>query len=204
MWIIKAGGSLQDSEHLQPWLEAIAVHGGGRAVLVPGGGRFADAIRAAQRRFGFDDSEAHRRSIGAMEEYAAFLNEHAPRLVPARSREEILSVLDVGGVPLWLPAAMVLEDPHLPQSWSVTSDSLALWLAQQLSAEGLALVKSVPVDELKPLDELAAAGIIDAHFPDRFQQQPVNLAFFAPPDHGRLGELLNYGVPRVKAVNSES
>ncbi|MEX2523476.1 MAG: hypothetical protein WD750_00830 [Gammaproteobacteria bacterium] len=198
MWVIKLGGSLQDSECLQPWLDAIAEHGRGRAVVVPGGGRFADAIREAQRRFGFDDSEAHRGAVRAMEKFAALLCDCQPQLIPVRDSEAIRGVLKDGGVPVWLPAAMVLDNPDIPESWDVTSDSIALWLAQQLQAQGLLLVKSVVVDEMKPLDELAAAGVIDAFFPELFQRQPVNLAWFVAENDKMLVQLLDYGVPQVR------
>lgn len=197
-WVVKLGGSLQDSVYLQPWLDAIVAHGSGRVVLVPGGGRFADAIRQAQRRFGFDDAEAHRGAIKAMEEYAAYLCARAPQLVPARDKPALLHNLQSNRVPVWQPSAMTLGNPDLPASWDVTSDSLALWLARQLAAQGLMLVKSVAVDELRPLDELADDGVIDAFFPGLFQQGPVNLAWYAAEDHAMLPQLLEYGVPRIK------
>jgi aspartokinase-like uncharacterized kinase len=197
VWIIKIGGSLQDSVHLQPWLDCILAHGGGRAVLVPGGGRFADAIRLAQRRFGFDDTEAHRRAIRAMEEFATYLCARAPQLVPARDKPALLRSLAENKVPVWLPSAMALDQPDLPATWDVTSDSLALWLAHELGAEGLVLVKSVAVDELMTLDELADNGVIDACFPDLFQRSPVNLAWYTAGGHEKLAELLDYGVLRV-------
>jgi aspartokinase-like uncharacterized kinase len=196
IWIIKIGGSLQDADDLQAWLDAVIAHGAGRVVVVPGGGRFADDVREAQRRFGFDDAEAHRAAIRAMEEYANLLRNRTPQLVPARSREKILAVLKDGGVPVWLPSAMVIGNPDLPESWDVTSDALALWLAQRLEARGLILVKSLAVDELRNLDELSDDGVIDACFPDLFQKQPVNLVFFGRKDYGKLAELLDYGVPR--------
>ena len=204
MWVVKLGGSLQDSAGLQPWLDAIQAHGGGRVVLVPGGGRFADAIRLAQRRFGFDDAEAHRRAIQAMEEYAAYLCDRAPLLVPVQSRNEMEQALAADRVPVWLPSAMTSIDSILPASWDATSDSLALWLAQKLVAEGLALVKSVAVDDVRSLDELAVDGVIDAFFPMLFQQGPVNLAWYTAEEYGKLAELLEYGVPRVKLTESSS
>jgi aspartokinase-like uncharacterized kinase len=197
MWVVKLGGSLQDSVHLQPWLDVIQAHGRGRVVLVPGGGRFADAIRLAQRRFGFDDAEAHRRAIQAMEEYAVYLCERAPQLVPAQGRKEMEQALAAARVPVWMPSAMTLSDPALPASWDVTSDSLALWLAQKLAAGGLVLVKSVAVGELRSLDELAGEGAVDACFPDLFQKYPVNLAWYTAKEHGKLAELLDYGLPRA-------
>jgi len=191
MWVIKLGGSLQDSEYLQPWLDAVIEHGRGRAVIVPGGGRFADAVREAQRRFGFDDGEAHRAAVRAMEKYAALLHEYAPQLKPVRSHAEILAVLEGGGVPLWQPSEMIIDNPEVPENWNVTSDSLALWLAQKLGTAGLLLMKSVAVDGQRSLEELARAGIIDSHFPQLFRQMPVRLAWSAAGDAMRLPELLD-------------
>ncbi len=114
----------------------------------------------------------------------------------------ILESTERDQIPVWLPSAMVIDNPDLPASWDVTSDSLALWLAQQLQAEGLILVKSVVVEEMQPLDELAAAGVIDAFFPDLFQRQPVNLAWFAAGDYEMLPGLLEYGVPRTVSTST--
>ena len=40
MWVIKIGGHLAEDPVLTEWLERIADLGGGRVVLVPGGGDF--------------------------------------------------------------------------------------------------------------------------------------------------------------------
>jgi aspartokinase-like uncharacterized kinase len=47
--VVKLGGSHADSPLLRPWLDAIAA-ACGHAVLAPGGGPFAEAGRAAQKR----------------------------------------------------------------------------------------------------------------------------------------------------------
>jgi Amino acid kinase family len=56
--VVKLGGSFAFSEHLRKWVEALAACVG-RVVIVPGGGPFADAVRLAQTRMGFDDRAAH-------------------------------------------------------------------------------------------------------------------------------------------------
>src|SRR5258705_11959872 len=66
--VIKLGGSFAFSADLRDWIAAIAGCAG-RAVIVPGGGPFADAVRAAQVRMGFDDRAAHRMGLLAMEQY---------------------------------------------------------------------------------------------------------------------------------------
>ena len=192
MWVIKIGGSLQDSEYLQPWLEAVVEHGGGRAAVVPGGGRFADEVRQRQQLEGFDDDEAHERALRAMDQFASCICDYSPRLVPAQSRQAIRTIQNNNHVSVWLPGGMVCGNPALPASWDVTSDSLALWLAQQLSADGLLLVKSASVDDISRPEGLAGAGIIDAYFPELYQKQPVNLRFYSARQHHRLRELLDW------------
>jgi 5-(aminomethyl)-3-furanmethanol phosphate kinase len=108
-------------------------------VVVPGGGPFADAVRRADRRFGLDDTAAHWMAILAMDQYAHLLAQLAPAAVLVRGPGEIrarrLNVLAPAG---WLRRA----DP-LPHAWSVTSDSIAAWIARALVAGGLVLLKDV-------------------------------------------------------------
>jgi aspartokinase-like uncharacterized kinase len=55
--------------------------------------------------------------------------------------------------------------PDIAESWAVTSDSLALWLATRLQADRLVLVKSVDAPAISTPETLAEAGIVDAAFP---------------------------------------
>jgi aspartokinase-like uncharacterized kinase len=48
--VVKLGGSLHDAAELGGWLAALAEAPGPARVVVPGGGPFADAVRAAQER----------------------------------------------------------------------------------------------------------------------------------------------------------
>ncbi len=163
-WVVKLGGSLLDSPALPDWLAAIAA-GAGRVVLVPGGGGFADAVREMQRRWRFDDATAHRLAITAMEQNARMLAALQPGLRPAASRAAIRRALTAGEVPVWLPSAMALGRPEIPESWDVTSDSLAAWLAVELAADGLVLVKSVAIAAGDTAEALARSGVVDPLLP---------------------------------------
>jgi aspartokinase-like uncharacterized kinase len=170
--VVKLGGSLAGSPLLTVWLDAIAA-GGGRLVLVPGGGPFADQVRESQRRWSFDDATAHHLALLAMEQYGLMLAGLQPRLRPAASRAEIRRVLAAGDVPLWLPTRMALGRPEIPETWDVTSDSLAAWLAVQLGAEGLLLVKSVAVAAGSSVEDLAREGIVDPLLPGFLRGVPA-------------------------------
>ena len=163
--VIKLGGSLADSAHLGDWLGAIA-RGGGRSVLVPGGGPFADQVRVQQRRWGFNEATAHHLAILAMEQYGRMLAALEPVLVPAASRRVMTAVLRAGRVPVWMACAMTLGRPEIPESWSVTSDSLAAWLAGVLGANDLVLVKSAdPPPGAASVHDLEREGLVDPAFP---------------------------------------
>lgn len=164
MWVVKLGGSLLGTPELQSWLNVIARHGDGRVVIVPGGGVYADAVREAQRRADFSDIAAHRMALLAMEQYAFTLQALQPALVTAASELEISERSWQHRGIVWLPARMVLAEDDIPQSWEVTSDSLAAWLARKLSASRLILVKHETVRPDMPIDQLAAAGILDPAF----------------------------------------
>jgi dihydroneopterin aldolase len=164
--VVKLGGSYAASPELAAWLAAIG-RLGGRIVLVPGGGPFADAVRAAQPRLGFDDRAAHRMALLAMEQFAWALASLATALRPVATEEGIRHSLADGSVPVWLPAQMALADPAIRQSWAVTSDSLAAWLAGRIGASRLVLVKqALPAKGNASCRDLARAGYVDEAFPD--------------------------------------
>jgi 5-(aminomethyl)-3-furanmethanol phosphate kinase len=163
--VVKLGGSHAFSHHLTAWLDALAP-AAGRVVIVPGGGPFADAVRAAQPQMGFDDRAAHRMALLAMEQYACALSSLRAPLIIAQGAAGIRTNLRAGKVPVWAPSRMALRAKDVPWSWDVTSDSLAAWLAGVLRAKLLLLVKSIaPLPAPARASELAARGVVDAAFP---------------------------------------
>lgn len=179
--VVKLGGSLHPAPELPDWLAALSA-AGGRAVLVPGGGPFADQVREAQARWRFHDRTAHRMALLAMEQYGLMLCGLEPGLIPAASREDMLAVLARGDTPVWLPSQLCLDNPEIPENWDVTSDSLAAWLAAHLDAEALALVKhAVPAGEWSAAT-LAREGLVDPAFPGFLAHRPMALRLFGRAD----------------------
>ncbi|MDX6749852.1 aspartate/glutamate/uridylate kinase [Geminicoccaceae bacterium 1502E] len=164
LWIVKIGGSLMDAPALHPWLATIAGTEGPARLVVAGGGPFADQVRAAQQRLGFDDLAAHRMAILAMQQYGLALQSLEPRLGLVESAEGIAELRQGGGRAVWLPWRMIGTDRTIEPSWDITSDSLALILARRLAAERLVLVKSATMQAGTDLASLAAAGVVDAAF----------------------------------------
>ena len=189
--VVKLGGSFAAGGRLRPWLNAI-MQGAGRTILVPGGGPFADAVRAAQQVMGFDDAAAHQLALAAMRQYGLALAALEPGLVPAGSEGEIAGALRGGQVPVWLPEAMALRDSAIAPCWDVTSDSLALWLAVQVQARAVILVKQVK-PEGSTAAQLAEAGIVDRAFPDYLAKMAVPACIAGPDDMQGLGVALSTG-----------
>ncbi len=163
--VVKLGGSLAGSAGLVGWLDALAACGG-RVVVVPGGGPFADAVRAAQAEMGFGDEAAHHMALLAMEQYGRALADLRPGFGIAHTLVDIRQMLAAGEVPIWSPVEMVAGSADIPASWDVTSDSLAAWLAGRIGAARLLLVKHGSFSgEPMPAVDLAARGIVDPAFP---------------------------------------
>jgi aspartokinase-like uncharacterized kinase len=161
MWVAKLGGSLAHSETLLPWLRVLA---GATVIVVPGGGPFADSVRQTQRRWHFGDAAAHAMALLAMAQYGLMLQGLEPRLRTCPRPTQIPRLLASGRSVVWLPDPQTVP---VPESWAVTSDSLALWLAQRIGATHVVLVKSAAV----PGGPIAAAALrsadlIDEAFPE--------------------------------------
>lgn len=164
MWVVKIGGSLARDPRLPQWLRMLADFGAGRVTVVPGGATFADAVRDAQAHWGFDDVSAHNMAVLAMAQTAHMMHALERRLVLVTNEAEIRSTLHAGRPALWLPLALVRDAPDQLTSWEVTSDSLALWLAQRLNAERLVVVKACELGPGFTIDELGARGVLDERF----------------------------------------
>jgi aspartokinase-like uncharacterized kinase len=191
MWIVKLGGSLAADPLLVDWLNMLADCGRGRLVVVPGGGPFAERVREAQQHWDFDDAAAHRMAILAMEQYAHMLAALCPALTPAATRHRIFAVLKGAGVAVWLPSGMLgAAGDAVPQDWTVTSDSLAAWLAQQLSAQALVLVKSCGVPA-GGADDLARLGVVDSAFPEFVRRGCFASFVLDRTQPEQLGRMLN-------------
>jgi len=165
--IIKLGGSLSRSDSLVNCLDAVEKNYQGRAVvIVPGGGAFADQVRAAQQHWQFDDITAHRMAVLAMQQMALMFKGLKPDFTIAGSIPEIQAQLNQQKTVIWSPDSVELDNAGIEASWDITSDSLAAWLAKRLSASELILIKSAAIDPNLSLQQLAEQNIIDKAFCD--------------------------------------
>jgi 5-(aminomethyl)-3-furanmethanol phosphate kinase len=162
--VVKLGGSHALSPLLGRWLGAIG-RAAGQVVVVPGGGPFADAVRAAQPAMRFGDHAAHDMALMAMAQFGRALASLADGFVYADTLDAVREAVGHGEVPVWSPWPMLRAHPDIPRSWDVTSDSLAVWLAAALDARRVVLIKHrTPLADRSP-STLAGDGLVDAAFP---------------------------------------
>jgi aspartokinase-like uncharacterized kinase len=190
--VLKVGGSLAEKpEKLRQLCQSIsefaAVH---KLVVVGGGGEFADTVRDFDKRFFLTDETAHRMAILAMDQYGLLLADLIPKAVTVDSYERAREVLNERKVPVFLPSKIMFQANPLENSWAVTSDSVALYLAGQIHAEKVVLVTDVDGvftadPKIQPdaallenltADELAQMGrtSIDSYLPRLLSQTPID------------------------------
>lgn len=172
MWVVKLGGSLLTAPELKSWLNLINEQGDGQVIIVPGGSVFANAVRQADNTVGLSDECAHELAVLAMDQYALLLKDLAPNLVIGRNELEISGWSWQHRGLIWMPSRMVSEDVDIPQDWSVTSDTLAAWLAKKLNAEQLILVKSVRSN--LSVGNLVKTEVVDAAFEEAIADAGFN------------------------------
>jgi 5-(aminomethyl)-3-furanmethanol phosphate kinase len=199
--VVKVGGGLL-SEHgvegLRRACAEVEKLSRRRSVLVvPGGGPFADAVRAADDGGRLGDALAHRLALAAMDQLGMVL----ARLLPAA--ESTATLRAPAGLGLLLATPAFAGRPGVPASWTVTSDSLAVLAAGEIGAREAILLKPVagvlprwpsseaPMPELSAsrLAELQAAGearAVDPYLPTAIGQTGVSVIVRAPGAKARV------------------
>ncbi|MBI5955882.1 MAG: hypothetical protein HY871_02670 [Chloroflexi bacterium] len=142
--VLKFGGSLSRGQGLialgRENGRLAAQH---RLLVVPGGGKFANAVRDHHRRYRISETTAHRMALLAMDQYGCLLGDLVPGSVLVTDLLSARRVAAGGQTPILLPSSLLIHVDPLPHSWQVTSDAIAAWVAGQMCAPRLILLKDV-------------------------------------------------------------
>jgi 5-(aminomethyl)-3-furanmethanol phosphate kinase len=160
--LIKFGGSLCEPQVLPPLAKVIRRLAATVPVtILPGGGPFANAVRDWDRRQHLGDTTSHWMAIAAMDQFGRFLESGGFGVAvydPA--------MLGANGTPrIFLPYRFLHETDPLPHSWSVTSDSIAAYLASVFRINRLVLLKATdgPTSPCS-VSTAVEASLIDSSF----------------------------------------
>jgi aspartokinase-like uncharacterized kinase len=152
--VVKVGGALLGlDDALTSTLSALERASRAHSlVIVPGGGPFADAVRAVDQRHSLSSDDAHWMAILGMEQFGILLASRIRNAELVHRPGEIARALALGKLPVLAPYRWIREADPLPHSWDVTSDSIAAWIASEIGAQQLILVKPDAHDVLSVVD----------------------------------------------------
>jgi len=161
--VAKVGGGLLAREGcLDAVLATIGAAAGGRRLLVvPGGGPFADAVRAVDGRFCLSAAAAHWMAVLAMDQYGHLIADRLADGVLVSDQAGIGAALEMRQIPVLAPFRWMRDVDPLPHTWDVTSDSIAAWVANEVGARKLVLVKPPGLDS----GSSDARDVVDVYFP---------------------------------------
>jgi 5-(aminomethyl)-3-furanmethanol phosphate kinase len=152
--VVKIGGALlRTPDALARTLTALELVAHDHHILiVPGGGPFADAVRAIDEKFALTDHDAHWMAILGMDQFAILLASKMRNATLVHRRGEIARAIARHETPVLAPHHWLRDADPLPHSWDVTSDSIAAWIATQAGAQQLILIKPDAHDPLTVVD----------------------------------------------------
>lgn len=147
--LIKVGGSLLSLPNLKARLEQLlASLKTTHVALLIGGGEAANAVRQWDRVFHFTPEISDALAIESLSLTAQLVEHLLPQSRRCLSRDEVQECWAQKLIPIVIPSAIIQQLQRagaspLPPSWSVTSDSIAAWIARHWPFERLLFVKSV-------------------------------------------------------------
>jgi (4-(4-[2-(gamma-L-glutamylamino)ethyl]phenoxymethyl)furan-2-yl)methanamine synthase len=180
--VVKVGGSLlAHPEALNRVMDAVVdASRRHRVLVVPGGGPLADTVRHVDRALHLSADAAHWMAVRAIDQLAEVLADRCAPAAVVTDAYEIREVLRASKVPVLAPHRWLRDADALPHSWDATSDSVAAWVAGELGARRLVLVKAP-----------GATGddLVDTHFE---RARPPGLeSHVVAADDAALGPLLD-------------
>ena len=169
MRVIKLGGSLLDmpglAESFSRWMQQQPPM---LSLLVVGGGASAEVIRHLDRTHGLGESVAHWLAIRAMQFNTKVIEALLPETSRLASLQELPSYSHDSGVKIVDPWEVLQQESSgvgvLPESWDVTSDSIAAWIATRTNASELVLLKSTLPTRGAAVQKAITEGYVDHYF----------------------------------------
>ncbi len=152
--VVKVGGGLLgQAGAFELVIEALTAFRRGRRILVlPGGGPFADAVRQMFKRAKIGDDAAHWMAVLGMDQYAHALAARLPDAALVDGEGGIAAAVQAARLPVLAPYRWLRAADPLPHSWEITSDSIAAWLAGEVRARRVVLIKPAHAEPAKLVD----------------------------------------------------
>lgn len=175
-WVVKLGGSLFPEDAINLCKELV----GQNAIVICGGGEFANKIREYDVDTNFSNTATHKTAILCMDILGMLVADKIDDVTAVYSLEDAKKVLDKGKLPLLLPSKLLEYLDPLEHSWKVTSDSISVYISWLLktkilivtnvdgiytfepSLDGAKLIKSISAKKLLTFSETS----VDENLPE--------------------------------------
>ncbi|MFB6199662.1 MAG: hypothetical protein ABEJ83_02180 [Candidatus Nanohaloarchaea archaeon] len=196
--VVNIGGATLQSKEVVEQLLPMLERYGSEVLVVPGGGKVADAVRDLDKELGLSDETAHWAALRGMDIMGEMLAGLSEKFHTVEEESEISE----DGIPVLLPFKLVKEEDPLPHSWEVTSDSISAWIAGLLGAEEVVLLKRVEGirKDGELIDEISASeafepeqDVVDPLFFDMLQGTGLDAVIISSEHPERLEEVLEGG-----------
>ena len=112
-----------------------------KIIIIPGGGSHANFIRSIDKKLVLGDDLAHWMAIFSMDYNGKDLNRKFPDFECVDDFEKIQSAKRI--LCIFLPYNYLRKKDELPHSWDVTSDSIAIYIANKLNLNKCYLIKDI-------------------------------------------------------------
>ncbi len=112
-----------------------------KIIIVPGGGSYANFIRSLDKKLVLGDDLAHWMAIFSMDYNGKDLKRKFPDFECVDDFKNIQSAKRIFCI--FLPYNYLRKKDELPHSWDVTSDSIAIYIANKLNLNECYLIKDI-------------------------------------------------------------
>lgn len=164
--LIKLGGSLFDMPGLATRLLGfLDQHQFESPLIIPGGGKFADEVRSLDQQQNLGNILSHELGIRTLAISSRFVVGLSEKFYLATPNDLPDINATLARYPIADVSEFVLEHCPLPNSWDVTSDSIAGWMTSLHPGSHLVLLKSLPLPDGISLSQAAELNLVDAEFP---------------------------------------
>ncbi len=188
MILFKLGGSLLNSGFMKIWIKFITDHFKGRAIIIPGGGLFANHIRLVQKNYNLEDDISHDMALYSMSQMGLLISSvDRTNLYFCNTRNEINRVIEDNKVPII--GSFDFLKPRIGsanKNWNITSDSIALIISEEFQLNTLLIVKSclcsfidskIALNQTQ-VNKLVSLSILDSSFSLNFQNSKTKVFLF--------------------------
>lgn len=163
-WVVKIGGSLFPEDAI----ELCKTLTGKKALIICGGGEFANKIREYDENINFSDTATHKTAIHCMDIIGMLLADKIDGVIAVYSLEDAKKAVDDGKLPVLLPSKLFEYLDPLEHSWKVTSDSISVYISWLLKTKILIVTnvdgiytKEPSLDGAKLIKDISAKKLLN-------------------------------------------